>query len=239
MNKYKISITRWILIGVIGFLCFIFVLLTWYTKKKLVREYTDMFNQWNTELSDLKVMPTSENVFAIKGDYEWIVDREKEVKQLLLKRGLPGAELTPLQFKEELLSTQTKLKQLADIQGVKLQEDLGFLEYTAGEIPHAGEVVLLKKQLTAIDELVNLLLRHKVGEIGSIQRVPGVYYSEDNLYQEMAFRIEIKCVLEDLLGVLVDIANAPYILVVRSLKIDRLDESEVSVEMLVGLVEFM
>lgn len=240
MNR-KISKTRWVFIIVIGFICLVAVALTWYSKSRSVSKYADMVNQWNIELASLKVIPTPENVFGLQREYEWIVDKEKDIRQLLFKRQLPTRDLTPLQFKEELLSTQTKLKQLADIQGCKLQEDIGFPEYAAGEIPAGQEVSLLGEQLTVINELVDLLLKHKVSEISSIQRLPDVTSGRGsgNLYEEIGFRIGLQCALEDLLGVLADIINAPYILVVRNLKINKVDEARVNVEMLVGAVDFV
>lgn len=235
MNKLKIG---WVLIAVIGLLCIGFVLYTWHLKAGAVSEYRELINQWNRNLASLKIVPTPENIFILQREYEWVVNKDKELKGLLLKRQLQKKELSPLQFKEELLDMQTKLKQLADIQGCKLEEDIGFSEYAVGEIPSKNEVALLYKQLLVINKLVNLLLKHKVAEIGPIRRLPGVYHGERNLYREIVFKINIQCVLEDLLGVLADMVNVPYMLVVRSLSIDKLDGNKVNVELLIGAVEF-
>lgn len=238
MNRYK---TRLILITVISAICLVVVGLIWHAKVDSVCKYNETVNQWNMDLINLKVVPTPENIFILQREYEWLLEREKEVKQLLSKKQITCPELTPLQFKEELLNTQTKLKQLADIQGCKLQEDLGFSEYTAGEIPQARDVIVLTKQLVVINEIVKILLKNKVSEIGYIARLGDITQTkvaEENLCQEIVFRMEMGCVLEDLLNVLKDLVNAPYILVVRNLKIDKLDESKVSAELVVGAMEF-
>lgn len=230
--------TRWILIVMIGFLCLIAVLMTWSVKAMLEREYYRMVDKWNRGIVVLKVIPTPENVFGLQREYKWMVDKDKEIKEVLSKRRLPDINLTPLQFKEELLNSQTKLKQLADIQGSRIQDDLGFPEYIAGEIPDVDDVPLLGKQLTVINGLVNIFLKHKVSEIVSIQRSLGIYQAKGDLYKEMVFKIELQCALEDLLGILTDIMNTPYILVVDRLGIRKIDEAKVNVEMLVGAVEF-
>lgn len=239
MNRYKI---KFIIVAIAGGICLIMILVSWRSKVQAVNRYRQIINQWNNNIVNLKIDPTFENIFSLQREGEWIVERERELKQLLLNRRIPSHELTPLQFKEELLSTQTKLKQLASIQGSKLQEDLGFQEYTAGQIPQQGEVVLLAKHLVIINELVNLLLRHRVSEINSITRLPDSSATLDSggiLYKEMALQIALCCTTEDLLGILQDIINVPYILVVRNLKINKLDEVRVSVEMLIGVCEYM
>lgn len=243
MSDEKPHIGLWqIIIGIIGAISLIIALLTWHAKAGTIRSYREMLNQWKKDLANIKIAPTPENIFFLQREYEWIADKQKELIQSLLKKGIPYQGLTPLQFKEELLSTQTKLKQLADIQGCKLQEDLGFPEYTAGEIPQTGEVAHIAKQLTVINEFVSLFLKHKTSEADSITRLPdtaAVADKEGNLYEEMTFQLVLQCTMEDLLGVLVDIINAPYVLVVRNLKINKTDESRVSVEMVVGAVEFV
>lgn len=236
-REYKVSKTKWIIIAILISFCLIFVVLTLYKKFSIFSEYNNIADQWNRELLNLKITPTPENVFTVHGERNWIVDKEKELKLVLSNKQIKGPSQTPLQFKEELLNTQIKLKQLSDIQGCKLQEDLGFLEYTAGEIPGAGEVAKLKKQLTITNELINIFLRHKVSEICSLQRMPDIYEGEDNLYSELVFKLQIKCTLEDLLGVLADIINSPYILVVRNIKIDKLDEARIDVVLILGAVE--
>lgn len=236
MNKYKIKL---IIIAVLGCICLLMVLSSYHIKASAVSKYRDVIREWNSDLAKLKMAPSPENIFLVQKEYEWLIDKEKNLKQLLAKRKVEYKDLTPLQFKEELLSTQIKLKQLADIQDCKLQGDLGFPEFSAGAIPQSKDVSLLTKQLRVIDELVNLLLKCKIGKIESITRLAGVYYSEGNLYQEITFRIGINCTLEDLLRVLQDIINLPYILVARDIKIDKVDENLISVEILVGAVEFV
>lgn len=234
MNRYKI---RYIATAIAGFMCLAVILLTLRIKIAAVHGYRDIFNQWNKDLVNLKVAPTPENIFFLQREYEWIIGRESELRKLLLNKGISIQGLTPLQFKEELLNSQTKLKQFADIQGSKIQGDLGFPEYASGEIPQPGEVALLTKQLAVINELVNLLLKHKVIEVNSITRLPGVSAKGD-IYQEMAFKIELQSTLEDLLGVLQDLINAAQVLVVKDLKINKLDEGRIGVEMLIGVCEF-
>lgn len=224
MNKDK---TRFIIPGAIGAVCLVILLVILVIKTKTVRDYKILAGQWNEDLAGLKVAPTPENIFSLRREHEWIAAKEKELIQLLLKKTVPVRGLTPLQFKEELLNAQTKLRQLSAIQGSKLVEDLGFAEYTAGVIPHQDEVDSLTKQLTVINELVNLLLKYKVSEINSITRMPG-----------MIFKIEMHCSVEDLLAVMGDIVNAPYVLIVKNLKINKLDENKVTVEMLIGVCEF-
>lgn len=237
-NKSKFSNVLLILLAVIGCVCIITVGVTWYRKAKLVAEWKGMFTELNRELKALELPPTTGSIFAMRREHEWLVERQKEVKELLEAKRLPINKFSPLEFKEELLNTDIKLRQLARIQGGEIPEDIGFPEYAGGEIPLASEVVLLNKQLTVINEIVGLLLKHKVENIISIERLPYVYYSEGNLYKEITFRIQMQCVLEDLLGVLVDLPKTPFLTVVRSTKLDKVDENRVRAELLIGVVEF-
>ena len=212
--------------------------MTWRSKSVAINEYRAIEEQREQTIQNLKVMPSPDNIFLIGKDKKWLGDKEKELGQLLRTKELPEGVLTPLQFKEHLLHVQTKLKQLADIQGCVLQEDLGFAEYTAGAIPQAEEVPLLEKQLAAINELINLSLKRRVSEIGGIRRMPYMYAGPRDLYNEAGFTIEVKCVLEDLLGMLADMINAPYIFIVRDMDVEKLDDKKVAAQMLVGVVEF-
>lgn len=237
-NKYGLFRIWWILIAIIGCVCIVTVGITWHRKVKLISEWNQMSRDLERELKTLRMPPTTKSIFAIRREYEWLVARQKEIWGLLEAKRLSVSISTPLDFKEELLNTETKLQQLAGIQGCQVPEDLGFPEYAGGEIPAASEVVLLNKQLTVINEIVNLLLKHKVENIILIERLPYIYYSEEDLYEELVFRIEVQCVLENLLGVFADLTKTSFFTVVRSVNLDKVDENRVRAELLIGVVEF-
>ena len=212
--------------------------ITWRGRVKLVSEWNKMFRDLEEKLEILKLPPTTKSIFIMRKDYDWLVKQQKEIWGLLETRSLPMDKPTPLEFKEVLLNTEVKLRQLADIQGSQVPEHLGFPEYAGGEIPQSDEVVLLNKQLIVLNEIINLLLKYKVTKIISVERLPYIYYSEGDLYRELTFRIKIQCVLEDLLGVLADLPKTPFLAVVRSMKLDKVDENRVKAVLIIGVVEF-
>lgn len=261
MNKTKIKL---IIAGVLGIICLLTMLVTWRIRARVVGEYRQKTEQKNKGAINFKVAPSAENIFVMKKEYEWLLTREDELDKLLDKKKLPVSTLTPLQFKEELLSAQRKLKQFADIQGCKIEGTLGFSEYASGEIPDKAQVPLLSKQLEVISELVNIILKYKIGEIVAIERLPSIPAEnlavaspsrgitprrgvpaeqssggmKKDLFQETVYIVDIHCTMEELIGILKDVINAPHILVVKSLKVDRLDDASISAELTVGAVEF-
>lgn len=238
MNRIRIKI---FIIVFLALLCLIAILSTWYNKNTVLKEYKQAVVQKDKWDVDTNLLPTPENIFILKNEYDWLLKREAELKQILSKKRIDAVSLTPLQFKEQLLDTQNKIKQLADIQGIKIKGTFGFPEYAGGEIPDAGRVMLLTKQLEVIKESLDIILKYKVEEIASIERMPELYSTEDTkgvLYQEIVFRIEITGTYEQLLGILKDIINAKKILVVRNLKMDKIGENKIDAELLVSGVEF-
>lgn len=228
----------WIIIAVIGCVCIIMVGITLQGRVKLVSEWNKMFRDLEHKLGILKLPPTTKSIFIMRKDYDWLVKQQKEIWALLETKSLPMDKPTPLEFKEVLLNTEVKLRQLADIQGCQVPEHLGFPEYAGGGIPQTNEVVLLNKQLVVVNEILNLLLKHKVAKIILIEKLPYIYYSEGDLYRELAFRIEVQCVLEDLLGLLADLPKTSFLAVVRSIKLDKVDENRVKAVLIIGVVEF-
>lgn len=238
MNKQKVKL---ILIILAGLACLLAVVTTWHKKSVVLKEYRQLADKRDKDIARAKVMPTIENIFVLKKDYEWLSDSDKELKQILMKKKIVISNLTPLQFKEELLDTQTKIRQLAGIQGTKLEESVGFPEYALGKIPANDQALLLTKQLETINRLLNIILKYKVKEVISIIRVPQIFTAPDNgagLYQEVGFIIEMGCTPEELLNILKDIGNAQCIFVVRNLVVNKIDDNKISVEMAIGEVEF-
>jgi hypothetical protein len=224
-----ISLALVLCIGLAGF--------TWYEKIKAIKEYKGMLERRSKITDAIKVAPTTENILIIKKDSEWFYSKNKELKDTLAKKKINVSGRTPLEFKEELLSSQVKLKQLAGIQGCKMDESLGFSEYVSGEIPPGELVPLLSKQLIIINELIDIMLKYKVNEIISIARSNNVYTDKKNTYKEMAFSFEVNCTIEELLGVLKDIINAQHILIVRDVDIQKTNENDISAKLLIGAVE--
>lgn len=238
INKPKFFNILLVIVAITGCVCIVTAGMTWYRKVSTNAEWKEVFTNLKRELEELKLPPTTRSIFAMRREYEWLLEQQEKIWGLLEAKRLPINKLSPLEFKEELLNTDTKLRQLARIQGSELPQDLGFPEYAGGQIPLASEVVLLNKQLAVINEIVSLLLKHKVEDIIAIERLPYIYYSEGNLYEEIAFRIETQCILEDLLRVLADLPKTSFFTVVRSIKLDKVDENRVKAELLVGVVEF-
>lgn len=228
----------WLTIAVAGFICLITVGVTWHRKAKLVSGWSSIFIKLEEDFDGSVVPPTPKNIFTIQKEYKWLLSKQKEVRGLLKSKSLPVEKLTPLEFKEKLLNYDTKLKQLASIQSSQIPSDLGFPEYVGGEIPQVNEVELLDKQLIVINEIVDLMLKHRIEQIGSIERLPYIYYSEDSLYKEIVFRFKIKCVFENFLQVLIDLPKTSFFSVVRNVQLDKLDENTVEAELIIGIVEF-
>lgn len=239
MNKQKVKL---ILIILAGLACLLAAVTTWHKKSVVLKEYKQLAGRRDKDIAKAKVMPTVENIFVLKKDYEWLSDSDKELRQILMKKKIVIPNLTPLQFKEELLNAQIKIKQLAGIQGTKLEESIGFMEYASGEIPANDQAPLLTKQLEIINRLLNIILKYKVREVTSITRAPQIFTALDSgagLYQEIGLIIEMGCTPEELLNILKDISNAQCIFVVRNLAVNKIDDNRISVEMAIGEVEFI
>jgi hypothetical protein len=234
MDKFKIKI---IFIVLLGLLCLSAIIFTWYRKSSALDDYIEVLKHRDRSAGSVKVAPTADNIFVIKKDSEWLAERDQDVKQILAKKNLQLSEMTPLQFKEELLNAQIKFKQLASIQGCTIDETLGFPEYVSGDIPPQGQIKLLLKQLAIIDEVTKIILKHKISEVVSIIRSNDIHIDKENLYNEMAFKININCTIEELLGILKDFVNAPNFLIVRDINIQKLNEDKINVEILFGVVE--
>lgn len=239
MNNFR---TKMIIGIVLTLFCLAMVIFTWYGRASASKEYQAIIKQRDGNVLSSKVMPIAENIFLLKKEWEWLVNAENELRILLTKKKINIQKLTPLQFKEELLDAQTKLKQLAGIQGSRIEESLGYSEYAGGEIPEAGQVNLLTKQLEIIKELINIILKYKINEITSIERIPQAFSITDNkgvLCQEIILKIRLQCTYEELLNILKDIINAKYVLVVRSIKMERAGENRIEVELLIGAIELV
>ncbi len=234
MNKFKFKIG---IILFVGLLCFFAIIYTWYRKSSALKDYMDVLKKRDKSSGSVNVAPTVDNMFIIKKDSEWLTEREQEVKEILEKKKLKLSEMTPLQFKEELLNAQIKFKQLAAIQGSTIDESLGFPEYVSGAIPSQDQIKLLLKQLFIIDEVTNIILKHKISEIVSIVRSNDLYVDKEAIYNEIAFKVNINCTMEELLAILKDFINAPNLLVIRDVNIQKLNEDKINSEILFGAVE--
>lgn len=221
------------------FLCAVLAGITLYNKIKVNVLLNTLRERTVNELKNSEFPLNAKGVYAMHMESEWLKGKKDEALSILQGRALPEKNITPLDFKEELLGTELKLKQLADIQRCAIPDKIGFSEYAGGEIPLANETVLLYKQLKVTDEIVSLLLKYKVNNIKSIERLQYIYRNEDNLYEEIAVRINIDCVYENLLRVMADLPNLPFFAVVRAVKIEKIDESSVSADIIIGAVDFL
>jgi len=233
-NKIHLKIVIMALAALFGVLV---ALYTWRDRMNIRVKYAVVYSRQNSANTVVNIAPTAENIFKLQEDCKWLRDKETRLLHDLKGKKIEDKGLTPLQFKEELLNVQTSLKKLSGIQGSIIQEDIGFSEFASGQIPDVNEVPLLSRQLAVINETLNIFLKHKVGTVGSIARSNKIYYDEKEMYNEILIGYEITCTMEDLIKILNDIVNAPYIMIVRGLKISDMEGSRLNVELAVGEVE--
>lgn len=226
----------WTIAGILGLLCVVTIAITLGQRKVIVREWASSVKELKEEIGEMKTSISSSAISKMKKEYSWLDEQGAVINELLKKKNLSSEISSPLDFKEKLLKTQLTLKQLADIQGSVIPEDIGFPVYVGGKIPEEDEVYLLSKQLYVIGELLELLLRHKVEEVVSVKCSP--IKKGEGLYEELPFEITVRCVYEDLLEILNDTANTSFLTIIRTMNINKIDENKVEALLQIGIVEF-
>jgi len=240
MNTEKNRLFKiwWIIIAAVSGICIIMIITTWTGKKKLTGEWEKNLAELQKDFKIQKLPPTTKSIFIMQNEYKWLVKKQKAIWKLLNSKKISMSNAAPLAFKERLFNTQTKLRQLADIQGCSIPKNIGFGEYSGGRIPSAGEVPLLGKRLTIIEEIINLALKYKLKEIVSINYLQEIYYSRQRLYKQFLFKIEVQCVYENLLEFLRALPEASFFIAVKSIELDKVDENTVKAKIVLGVTEF-
>jgi len=213
-------------------------LLSWYRKRNVKRTWQAMIRDRQAQLAKLRFPLTTKTLFALRREYDWLNEKNTEVWEQLEEKRLVWDEPKPLEFKEKLLNAQLKFRQLADIQGAVIPADLGFPQYARGEIPRKKDIPLLNQQLFIVNEVVNLLLKHKVEKILAIYCQPEMETGEGNLYRELKFKITVQCLVRELIEILTALANTPFITTVNDISLEKVDDNRVVAVLNLAVIEF-
>lgn len=187
------------------------------------------------QLIDRKPFPSDENIKAARLE----TDRVLQFKTNVLKR-FPEAPVSPTiataQFKALLEGAITGLERVAERNGVKLPSKYAF---TFGE--QRKEMVLDEKKLPVlagqvidIESICRVVFESRINELNSVRRPTLMTndFGSDFLARKAArddkvgildtpYEISFNCFSAELAAVLSGLANAPQMLVVKSINIER------------------
>jgi hypothetical protein len=195
-------------------------------------------------LNQTKVAPSRENISAVQQDREQLDHLYSRLLQSVSHNIEVPADLGPVDFLQRMASSFARLHQLAEASGVKLPENFAFgfgrYESTLPAKNLSPEdtkrvLVLLVKQLTAIEHASQLLMSSHVAVIDGIRRAevePGggtasgadsldatVRTEANALYQVLPFEFEFKCTGDALRTFLDSLTKADLFFAVRRLQI--------------------
>lgn len=143
--------------------------------------YSEVSTQYDSQVAELKrlqglpLFPNDANLKKyeeVRKDYQVAVN-DLQGKLAALEPAPPATPLTPLQFQDRLRQVVEETVSHAQAAGVGLPEGfyLGFEQYR-GAPPDTAATALLTSNLTAIQNLVDLLINQHIEKITSIKRTP-------------------------------------------------------------------
>lgn len=191
-------------------------------------------------LSTSKVAPTNTNVSKFKIQQTQIQKQYDDLLALLDTASTVQTNLTPLEFKEELLKTQQLLTERANLWNIKLPLSLGFPEFEGGNIPSQAEIPPLSLQLDTLRTLVNLLIESKVQEISLLSKkeLRNIDLIKDKaMYKVLLFEIAFKSSMENLRTFLHKVSSSNHLFIIRKINIESDKENRISVNMAVDAVK--
>ncbi|MCK4948097.1 MAG: Amuc_1100 family pilus-like protein [Candidatus Aureabacteria bacterium] len=176
MIEIKKDITLYITLGVLAVLLVVFVFIL----REALSSKSDAESELQQKIAENKTLfrdasvPSVITVSALKKEENRIRAQKNSIYNLLIDADTKEDEdmeyPSPVEFKDKLLSYQTRLVNRADANGVKLPGTLGFEEYEGGDLPSMKDIPLLIRQMKIIEKLVNLFIDSRVQLVEKIER---------------------------------------------------------------------
>ncbi len=155
--------------GVLVFLAAVFGL-AMVKGMKTAKEITAMNSAIDTFTKRSKMPLTEESILFLTDERNKLKSVRGRLKLALaspLAEDVPAENVDPLQFKERLIQVQKKLKEEAKESSLSLPELLGFSKYET-ELLERGEILVLRKRLAVLEELVYLMTLSRVVSLDEI-----------------------------------------------------------------------
>jgi len=236
MIKFRFQIKTTFLIA-LGALAILFVLGIVWLRQIIVNHHrvrTDLkqrVGEVETLLNTSNVAPTSSNVSRFKEQFENTRKQYQSLLLLLDTATRPKLEITPLEFKEDLLKTQQLLSERAGLWNISIPSAIGFNEFEGGNIPAPEQVPHLTLQLDSLKTLINLLIESRVGAIEEIKRLDVRETSvtpNSVMYQVLPFELRFTGNMEILRTFLYKTYSSTHLFIVRRVDVEAKDNSSIS-----------
>lgn len=166
---------------------------------------------------------TQTHVAKFSRQFDDVKRKYDDLLLLLDTARVPPLNLSPLEFKEDLLKTQQLLVERANLWNIRIPHALGFSEFEGGNIPQPKEVPLLTLQFDAIKTLVNFLIESRVSSIEQMTRKesPEITLASNRvMYQMLSFEIAVQGSLSSLRAFLQKIYASSYLFIVRKIDME-------------------
>jgi Tfp pilus assembly protein PilO len=174
-------------------------------------------------LKSSKIALTQANVTKFKTQYDEIKEKYENLLLHLDTANPPHQDMTPLEFKEELLKTEQLLVERANLWNIIIPNAIGFDEFEGGNIPSQADIPQLALQLDALRTLINFLIESQVYKIKGISKkgLQDIVVSPNQvMYQILPFELSIEGSMESLQTFLYKIRSASHFLVIRKIDIE-------------------
>jgi len=139
-------------------------------KRQTNEELQNHMNEINFFVSKSPFAPTLPNIEKLTSAFDELKNNYEKLLSLLDTSTRPEQNLTPLEFKENLLKTEQLLRERADLRNIRIPSALGFDEFEGGHIPAPQDIPDLAFQLDALQTIVNHLIESDVSRITRIRR---------------------------------------------------------------------
>lgn len=243
--KKALRIPRFFLISLIS-LSILFILgLLWlrqiHAKSiKIEQELENRITEVQSLQSTNKMSLTSAQVASLKTQHDEVKKNYQNLLDLLDTAKEPEQNLSPLEFKEELLKTRQLLRERAGIWNITIPSAIGFSEFEGGNIPTPQDVPKLILQLDAIQSLIDYALESRVDEIVRIDKndIQDIILTSDQMmYQILPFELSLKGSMQSLLGFLNKLYASTHFFIIRKMNIESLKEGILSIELEIDTIK--
>lgn len=202
----------------------------------------------NKCIDQIEIMIKNNNIALTRptlARFEAYQDYSKEsyekILSMLASHQDSSREVSPLEFKEELLRIQKLLSERATLWDINIPNAISFGEYDGGNIPHEKDVASLKIQLTVVRALVNYLIESRIVQLNDIKRLeprPISITGKETMYEIYPFQISFDANIENLLTFLTKVHMSRELVIVRKINIDAQGDTRLSINIELDYIRF-
>lgn len=204
-------------------------------KKRIDKEINDKIGKLNTYIESTRGLPLVDVTSILtdrKAELEGIY--KDYIVHLGFRSEVPDIERPGLYFKDQLHKVRKELEAESEKEGVTIPSSLGFDE----KVPKDEDVPGLVARLEIAKVLVNKAIANKVNEFTSIEFQP-INNSGSFLFTEIPIKLRLTSKTEPLIKFLDGIQEYGRFFAIKSLKIESIADSKVSLEILVSGIIFI